>query len=242
VRVFTGTPGEAVELLTPLVVVLGPNPSLPGGRLGRRLTSEMTQLLAARVRHEQAGLLAQHPARLLRLVTEKGWAEGEWTEECLSLIAHEELKRQAVLVGADLLVDYRFDVAFTPGTDAGGRTAGVAPIITARALAALSQGAAEARRARRPLADAQPVTEAAGQLPDASMMLEMAQERAALEAMKRQLEEREAFLVTAEARVLSKMEEQQLREAEIEQREDHLHKREVVAGVAHDDPVVREKA
>lgn len=242
VRILAGTPAEAVELATPLVVMLASNPSLPGGRLGRKLASEMTQLLAARLRHEQAGLLAQHPARLLRLVTEKGWADGEWTEECLALIAHEELKRQAVLVGADLLVEYSFEIRLVQGVDAAGKAGPPAPVVMARAIAALTAAAVEARKAQRPApVESAPVV--AGGAPDTQVMLELAQERAALEAMRRQLDEREAYLVTAEARVIGKIEEQQLREAELEQREDVLRRREVLAGFAPpEESVPMEKA
>lgn len=244
-QVFAGVPVECTEIVSPLHLVLCANPVYPGGKAWRRLATELTSLFAARVRFEQAALLPAHPSRVL--LGDKGFADAEACEESMALLAAEELKRRAVLLGADLLVQFNLRFEFIVDSHAH-RQAVSTPVVVASALAGLTAEAAAARRTGARLSD--PATSPAATTAEAAsdsgaskeLLLELQRQQAELEERRRSLEEREAYLTDAEARVMAKMEEQQVREAELEQRADVIQRQLVQAGLARETVEPREKA
>gem|GEM_PF-3713147 len=214
IRVSPNVPADCSEVILPLNVVLSPSPHQPGGKLLRRLVGEWTQLFAARIRFEQAGLIRRHPVRAL--LGERAF-DGDLMEDDIALLASEELKRRALMAGADLLV--QFSVRFELISDASQPGRGAIPVVIASALAALTAGAAEARRLKTRLVREDGKDEAA---PAGSDSTAFKVREAELAERERQIEEREAFLMDAEARLMEKIEEQQVREVELDHKEDQL--------------------
>jgi hypothetical protein len=217
IRVFAHTPPECAEIALPLHLLLSSSSNNPGGKLWRRLATELTQLFASRVRYEQAGLLKPHPIRTL--IGDRN-LDSDLNDDEIALIACEELKRRAVLVGADLLVQFSVRFEFLVDASQPGRPA--VPVVVASAMAGLTAQAAEARRSKN---TAQPEPEAEAGTTSAASLQEIAKLKAQLAEMEQRhgsLEEREAFLIEAEARVMEKMEEQQVKEVELAHREDIL--------------------
>lgn len=211
VRVFPSIPDECAETTIPLTLLLSASSQLPGGKVWRRLATDLTRLFAARVRFEQAGLLHPHPVRLL--LGEKSF-DHELADDEIALLACEELKRRAVQLGADLLVDYRVRYEFV--TDRSQAHEPTVSVIIVSAVAGMTAETAKARRARF----ARHKEEAAPAAPTEGASLDGL--RAELAERERQLEEREAFLMDAEARLMNKIEEQQTKEVELAQREDNV--------------------
>jgi hypothetical protein len=216
IRLFPHAPAECTEVVAPISVVVSPNPQQPGGKIWRRLVADWTQLFAARIRFEQAGLIRQHPLRTL--LGERS-LDGDLTEDEIALVACEELKRRALMLGADLLVQFSVRFEFVP--DGVQPQRGAVPLVITSALAGMTAGAAEARRARawrqQPEAVAVP---APGH--DSVRAAGLEALAADLAERERQLEERETFLMDAEARLMQKIEEQQVREVELDHLEDTL--------------------
>ncbi len=219
VRLMPEIPGDCAETGPPLTLVLSSASHLPGGKLWRKLATDFTRLFAARVRFEQAGLLHPHPLRCL--LGEKS-LDNELADDEIALLAWEELKRRAVLLGADLLVQCRVTFEFV--TDQSQPHKPTLPVVILSAVPGYTEEAMESRRARA-LVQPDP-KESAGDISATVETAELNALKARLAERERNIEEREAFLMDAEARLMNKIEEQQIKEVELEQREDNIRSRE----------------
>jgi hypothetical protein len=219
VRLCPHLPPECVEIALPLHIVLCSSAQQPGGKLLRRLATEFTHLFAARVRFEQAGLLNPHPMRAL--MGEKN-LDNDLADDEIAMLACEELKRRTVLVGADLLVEFAVRFDFIAEGTPGSR---MVPVVIASGLAGFTEETNAARRAKAsaPAPAEVPAGEQLFSAPEAALLKA---QQAELAERQRQLEEREAFLIDAEARIMEKIEEHQVREVELDHLEDMLRARE----------------
>ena len=201
VQIYPGMPASCEETIIPLALLLSSDPDLPGGRTWRKLATEMTSFFAARARFEQASLLRMHP---LRVVLKNRKLDHELGNDEMLLLATEELKRQTLAMGGDLLVEFKAQFSFVPNP--GRPTSAPQPVLAVTALAARTLVAVRATQKSR-----QEDEISTGNEPETVD-----------EGALKELREREAFILEAEARVMEKMEEQQLKEAELAQKEDDL--------------------